>query len=60
MLDERDLTAVFDSLLTCLGDYTINRRGDIGAVVREAAMTGLHCLTSSLLAPHPTLITPHM
>ncbi|CAK9822126.1 Tubulin-specific chaperone D [Anthophora retusa] len=35
--------------LLALKEYTIDSRGDIGAWVREAAMTGLHMLTNLVL-----------
>ena len=60
VLSQSDLVGVFDALTVCLQDYTINRRGDIGAVVREEAMTGVHTLTTSLFSSHPSLITPDM
>lgn len=33
---------LYDCYLLALKEYTIDSRGDIGAWVREAAMTGLH------------------
>jgi len=44
---------VFDSLMIALEDYTVDRRGDIGAWVREAAMSGLESLFTSLLSNFP-------
>ncbi len=32
---------VLNCFLSCLDDYTLDRRGDIGAWVREASMQGL-------------------
>ncbi|XP_048512674.1 tubulin-specific chaperone D [Athalia rosae] len=37
---------LYDCYLLALGEYTIDSRGDIGAWVREAAMTGLQLLTN--------------
>lgn len=37
-------------------DYTHDRRGDVGAWVREAAMTGLSSLTTSLASKSPKLV----
>ncbi|KOX68775.1 Tubulin-specific chaperone D [Melipona quadrifasciata] len=37
---------LYDCYLLALKEYTIDSRGDIGAWVREAAMTGLHILTN--------------
>eukprot|EP00092_Neocalanus_flemingeri_P020394 GFUD01022092.1.p1 GENE.GFUD01022092.1~~GFUD01022092.1.p1 ORF type:complete len:1159 (+),score=370.35 GFUD01022092.1:112-3588(+) len=41
---------VYDCFLLALEDYTVDRRGDTGAWVREAAMGGVEALTLSLLA----------
>jgi len=41
---------VYDCFLLSLEDYTVDRRGDIGAWVREAAMAGVESVTLSLLA----------
>ncbi|KAG7199877.1 hypothetical protein KM043_014326 [Ampulex compressa] len=37
---------LYDCYLLALNEYTIDSRGDIGAWVREAAITGLHSLTN--------------
>ncbi|XP_078041667.1 tubulin folding cofactor D isoform X2 [Augochlora pura] len=37
---------LYNCYLLALKEYTIDSRGDIGAWVREAAMTGLHMLTN--------------
>ncbi|XP_076234650.1 tubulin folding cofactor D [Calliopsis andreniformis] len=37
---------LYDCYLLALKEYTIDSRGDIGAWVREAAMSGLHTLTN--------------
>lgn len=39
---------LYDCYLLALKEYTIDSRGDIGAWVREAAMTGLHVKISSI------------
>ena len=39
-------------------DYTLDSRGDVGAWVREAAMSGLSRLTYLVIEENPTLITP--
>ena len=36
---------LYECYLTCLDDYTVDRRGDTGAWVREAAMSGIVALT---------------
>ncbi|XP_063977643.1 tubulin-specific chaperone D [Diachasmimorpha longicaudata] len=40
------VTQMFRCYLLALKEYTIDSRGDIGAWVREAAMSGLHVLTN--------------
>ena len=42
---EANIVPLYECYLRCLDDYTIDRRGDVGAWVREAAMTGLAELT---------------
>lgn len=39
-----DVERVFGCYMHCLGDYTVDSRGDIGTAVREAAMTGIRTL----------------
>lgn len=44
-----NLGFIYQALLRSLDDYTMDRRGDIGAWVREAAITALQvCLTTEL------------
>jgi len=40
---------VYDCFMIAMEDYTVDRRGDTGAWVREAAMTGLESLSLALL-----------
>ncbi|KAM8785563.1 tubulin-specific chaperone D isoform 3-T3 [Rhynchonycteris naso] len=47
---------VYCTLLDCLSDYTTDSRGDVGAWVREAAMTSLMDLTLLLGRDQPELI----
>ncbi|XP_078011895.1 tubulin-specific chaperone D isoform X3 [Phascolarctos cinereus] len=47
---------IYDTFLDCMNDYTTDSRGDVGAWVREAAMTGLMELTILLTRNHPDLI----
>ena len=42
---EANIVPLYECYLRCLDDYTVDRRGDVGAWVREAAMTGLEELT---------------
>jgi len=48
-LDPRLVPHLYDCFLHSLEDYTIDRRGDTGAWVREAAMSALETLTLALL-----------
>ncbi|XP_036079778.1 tubulin-specific chaperone D isoform X3 [Rousettus aegyptiacus] len=47
---------IYCTLLGCLGDYTTDSRGDVGAWVREAAMTTLMDVTLLLGREQPELI----
>ena len=49
VLDQRLAPHIYDCFLVSLEDYTIDRRGDTGAWVREAAMSGLETVTVALL-----------
>lgn len=49
-LDQKIVPHLYDSFLQGMEDYTIDRRGDTGAWVREAAMSGLEAVTLALLA----------
>lgn len=42
---EANIVMLYDCYLTCMDDYTVDRRGDTGAWVREAAMSGIVSLT---------------
>ena len=42
---EANIVPLYECYLRCLDDYTVDRRGDVGAWVREAAMSGLEELT---------------
>ena len=42
---EANIVPLYECYLRCLDDYTVDRRGDVGAWVREAAMTGLEEIT---------------
>ncbi|CAH0407276.1 unnamed protein product [Chilo suppressalis] len=51
---EKYVGQIVEALLHCLSEYTIDMRGDIGAWVREASMTGLLalCRQCAIEAPH--------
>ena len=51
---------VYQALFAAMEDYTTDSRGDIGAVVREAAMTGLEEITVLIATSEPSLLTEDM
>nr|XP_008533177.1 PREDICTED: tubulin-specific chaperone D isoform X2 [Equus przewalskii] len=53
---EENVAQIFRTLLDCLRDYTTDSRGDVGAWVREAAMTSLMDLTLLLGRDQPELL----
>ncbi|XP_069785635.1 tubulin-specific chaperone D isoform X2 [Narcine bancroftii] len=55
---QSNVSQIYNTLLGCMNDYTTDIRGDIGAWVREAAMTSLMELTILLVQTHPRLISP--
>lgn len=54
---EANLGSIYQTLLRSLDDYTMDRRGDIGAWVREAAITALQTLTKMVVAEDPSLLS---
>ncbi|XP_052740499.1 tubulin-specific chaperone D [Bicyclus anynana] len=52
---ERFVGEMRTALLECLSEYTVDMRGDIGAWVREASMTGLLSLCRQCAADAPQL-----
>ena len=52
-----DIEQVFGCYMHCLGDYTMDRRGDVGAAVREAAMTGISTLVPLLTSHDPASLS---
>ncbi|KAI1884351.1 hypothetical protein AGOR_G00225520 [Albula goreensis] len=51
---------VYRTLLDCLSDYTTDSRGDVGAWVREAAMTSLMEVTLLVASSDPELLCPDL
>uniref|UniRef100_A0A8C7E6Y7 Tubulin-specific chaperone D n=1 Tax=Naja naja TaxID=35670 RepID=A0A8C7E6Y7_NAJNA len=51
-----NITEIYNILLDGLNDYTTDSRGDVGAWVREAAMTSLMEITLLLTRTEPALI----
>ncbi|XP_002723088.2 tubulin-specific chaperone D isoform X1 [Oryctolagus cuniculus] len=59
-LCRENVSQVYCALLGCMNDYTTDSRGDMGAWVREAAMTSLMDLTLLLAQSCPELIEAHV
>lgn len=57
-LTDEMLNRICDSLLNGLKEYTLDNRGDIGAWVREASMTGLETLAFLINAHKPEFLGP--
>ncbi|XP_057630408.1 tubulin-specific chaperone D [Chionomys nivalis] len=55
-----NISEVYTALLDCMNDYTTDSRGDVGAWVREAAMTSLMDLILLLARTEPQLIESHI
>ncbi|XP_042304355.1 tubulin-specific chaperone D isoform X2 [Sceloporus undulatus] len=53
---KNNIAQIYDMLLNGLNDYTTDSRGDVGAWVREAAMTSLKEVTLLLTQTEPELI----
>ncbi|XP_044531122.1 tubulin-specific chaperone D [Gracilinanus agilis] len=53
---KENVSQIYDTFLDCMNDYTTDSRGDVGAWVREASMTGLMELTLLLTRSQPELI----
>ncbi len=47
-VDEAMLNQIMQSLMKGVEDYTVDSRGDIGAIVRESAMCSLQVQSCSL------------
>ncbi|XP_045621060.2 tubulin-specific chaperone D isoform X2 [Procambarus clarkii] len=54
---QSNLPSIYHALLNSLDDYTMDRRGDIGAWVREAAISSLQALTLAVVAEDASLLT---
>nr|XP_033817099.1 tubulin-specific chaperone D isoform X1 [Geotrypetes seraphini] len=53
---EEDVSLIYKTFLDCMNDYTTDSRGDVGAWVRESAMTRLVEITLLLVQTKPELI----
>ncbi|XP_035036046.2 tubulin-specific chaperone D isoform X2 [Hippoglossus stenolepis] len=57
-LCSENLAQVYDTLLESINDYTTDGRGNIGAWVREAAMTSLMDVTLVVASGSPEILSP--
>ncbi|KAL4707948.1 hypothetical protein ACJJTC_013739, partial [Scirpophaga incertulas] len=57
---EKYIGNILQALLDCLSEYTVDMRGDIGAWVREASMTGLLSICRQCALESPHLNSPEM
>ncbi|XP_023684982.2 tubulin-specific chaperone D [Paramormyrops kingsleyae] len=55
-----NIPQVYCALLDCMSDYTTDSRGDVGAWVREAAMTSLMEVTFLVVRADPGLLPPDL
>ncbi|KAJ8384713.1 hypothetical protein AAFF_G00199190 [Aldrovandia affinis] len=55
-----NVSQVYCALLDCLSDYTTDSRGDVGAWVREAAMSSLMEVTLLVVSSDPELLSPDL
>ncbi|XP_032392484.1 tubulin-specific chaperone D isoform X2 [Etheostoma spectabile] len=59
-LCSENVTEVYGALLNCMNDYTTDSRGDVGAWVREAAMTSLMDVTKLVASIAPEILLPDL
>uniref|UniRef100_A0A8C5E7Q7 Tubulin-specific chaperone D n=1 Tax=Gouania willdenowi TaxID=441366 RepID=A0A8C5E7Q7_GOUWI len=59
-LCSENVNKVYELLLNSMSDYTTDSRGDIGAWVREAAMSSLRDLTLLISSSAPEVLTPDL
>ncbi|XP_033744746.1 tubulin-specific chaperone D-like [Pecten maximus] len=60
VLCSHNIPEVYDTFFLAMQDYTLDSRGDVGAWAREAAMTGLHEVTTMIVNTDASLITPEI
>lgn len=53
---ESNIVPLYECYLKALEDYTVDRRGDVGAWVREAAMSSLVSLTFTVVEADPSMV----
>ncbi|GAA6218208.1 tubulin-specific chaperone D [Lates japonicus] len=57
-LCSENVAEVYGTLLESMNDYTTDSRGDVGAWVREAAMTSLMDVTTLVVSSAPEILSP--
>ncbi|TNM96804.1 hypothetical protein fugu_014960 [Takifugu bimaculatus] len=60
VLCRENVAQVYGFLHNSMNDYTVDRRGDVGAWVREAAMTSLMEVTLLVAGTAPEILSPEM
>uniref|UniRef100_A0A665UT82 Tubulin-specific chaperone D n=1 Tax=Echeneis naucrates TaxID=173247 RepID=A0A665UT82_ECHNA len=60
ILCSENIAKVYGTLLESMNDYTTDSRGDVGAWVREAAMTSLMDVTMLVAAGAPEILSPDL
>jgi hypothetical protein len=56
-LQREDITVIFETMLAALKDYTMDSRGDAGAWVREASISGIETLIQLTVLSIPEWFT---
>ncbi|TRY90297.1 hypothetical protein DNTS_012375 [Danionella cerebrum] len=59
-LCEANVRPVYEALLGCMNDYSMDSRGDVGGWVRKAAMSSLMDVTLLVVAVAPELLSPDL
>ncbi|XP_034045626.1 tubulin-specific chaperone D [Thalassophryne amazonica] len=60
VLCSENITEVYETLLDAVNEYTTDGRGDVGAWVREAAMTSLLEVTVLVSSSAPEILSPDL
>ncbi|KAL4240380.1 hypothetical protein ACF0H5_001170 [Mactra antiquata] len=55
-----NIPQIYEAFLTAMKDYSLDSRGDVGAWVREATMSGLEEITSVVVQKSPDLFQPSL
>ncbi|PFX29522.1 tubulin-specific chaperone D-like isoform X1 [Stylophora pistillata] len=60
VVTEGSVHVLYEAFFVAMNDYTIDSRGDVGAWVREASMSGLETLTRFVVESDHSLFTPEI